>query len=142
MNPYISAPKNLLYFSLLFSCQKRISRLSRLKFRDVPKLQNRLKRDDFQAFRIGIPKRNCSLRLFSVFVTLDEFEHCLALNTLAIPDTERRNFVFVQKPQHGAAADLQNLLTLMQCQNIGILVQIHVYQPFCAVYCTVLHRKG
>ena len=34
--------------------------------------------------------------LFSVFVTLDEFEHCFALNTPAIPDTERRNFVFVQ----------------------------------------------
>ncbi|MEE0276985.1 MAG: hypothetical protein UD574_03460, partial [Agathobaculum butyriciproducens] len=67
-------------------------------------------------------KRNCSLRLFSVFVTLDEFEHCFALNTPAIPDAKRRNFVFMQKPQHGAAADLQNLLTLMQCQNIGILV--------------------
>ena len=93
-------------------------------------------------FRMGMPKRNGSFLLFSVFAALDEFEHCFALNTPAIPDAERRNFVFMQKPQHGAAADLQNLLTLMQCQNIGILVQIHAYQPFCAVYCIVLHRKG
>ena len=89
-----------------------------------------------------MPKRNGSFLLFSVFAALDEFEHFFSLNAPAVPDAKRRDLAFVQKPQHCAAAHLQNLLTLTQRQHIGIFVQVHAYPPFCVVYCIVPHRKG
>ena len=93
-------------------------------------------------FRMGMPKRNGSFLLFSVFAALDEFEHFFSLNAPAVPDAKRRDLTFVQKPQHCSAAHLKNLLTLTQRQHIGIFVQVHAYPPFCVVYCIVPHRKG
>ena len=87
-------------------------------------------------FRMGMPKRNGSFLLFSVFAALDEFEHFFSLNAPTVPDAKRRDLAFMQKPQHCAAAHLQNSLTLSQRQ------QIHSNQPFCVAYCIVLDRKG
>ena len=50
-------------------------------------------------FRMGMPKRNGSFLLFSVFAALDEFEHFFPLNAPAVPDAKRRDLAFVQKPQ-------------------------------------------
>ncbi|WP_443600968.1 hypothetical protein [Agathobaculum sp.] len=41
-------------------------------------------------FRMGMPKRNGSFLLFSVFAALDEFEHFFSLNAPAVPDAKRR----------------------------------------------------
>ena len=75
-------------------------------------------------FRMGMPKRNGSFLLFSVFAALDEFEHFFPLNAPAVPDAKRRDLAFMQKPQHCAAAHLQNLLTLTQRQHIGIFIAL------------------
>ena len=93
-------------------------------------------------FRMGMPKRNGSFLLFSVFAALDEFEHFFPLNAPAVPDAKRRDFTFMQKPQHCATAHLQNSLTLSQRQHFGIFFQIHSNQPFCVAYCIVLHRRA